>query len=351
MSDKFQNTCLKFRLVAVFMLILQTAFSQGHFAALDQFINENKKQLGTEFSVVVAVADTIPFQKTVGDAQPKTPVPIGASSQWLTTALILQLADEGKLSLDDKVSQYLPVFESYRKGYITIRHCLSNQTGIGNNGFKLAALFEKSKYNSLEEEIPDIAKKEIHANAGEQFRYTNYGYLIAARIAEIVTKKRFDQVIRSRLFVPLGMRNTTFTTDDGSAPNAANGAKSTALDYAKFLQMLLNGGKAGAKQILSGAAIEELRKVQIDQDHIKQVPKGTENFSFALGSWEVEGAHTKGALASALALPGWNGTWPLIDFNRGYALIVLPKSFSGEQLTTPYLSLKSIADQQGWKSK
>jgi CubicO group peptidase (beta-lactamase class C family) len=318
---------------------------QNRFAALDQAMEENKKLLGDGLSLIVASPDSVLYQKFIGDVQPKTPIPIGASSQWLTTALIMQLVDEGKLSLDDKISKYLPIFDSYRKGYITIRICLSHQTGIGTDGFKLSSLLETGKYTTLEEAIPDIAKKDIHANAGEQFRFSNFGMIIAARIAEIVTKKRFEQLMRTKLFVPLGMRNTSFVTDDGSAPNPANGAKSTAADYAKFLQLLLNNGKFGGKQILSETAVQEMRKVQIRNEQISQVPKTTQGFTFSLGSWVADNT-APGNQASLLALPNFKGAWPMVDFSRKYALVVLAKDFTGEQKAELYLNLKNIADQQ-----
>lgn len=346
MSAKITLNCLKFSLVAALLLILQTGFSQKNFAAFEQLIEEHKKVLGTAFDVVVANGDTILYQKTAGDMQPKTPVPIGAASQWFTTALIMQLVDEGKLSLDDRIDSYLPLFASYFKGYITIRHCLTHQTGIGTDPlFKLASFFEKSKFSSLEEAMPYIAKKEVHAKTGEQFRYTNYGMFIAARIAEVVYKKQFAQLMRIKLFVPLGMRNTTFANEDGAGPNPAIGAKSTAADYAKFLQMLLSGGKAKGKQILSEAALDEMRKVQIAQEQIKAVPPLAQGFGFALGSWTVESANTKGEKAAVLALPSLNGTWPMIDFSRRYAVVVVAKDFKGEQKADLFLALKTAADQ------
>lgn len=310
-------------------------------------LEERKNLFGKEYSVVIAVADSVVYQKSTGDpANARTPVAIGVSSQWLTTALLLQMADEGKISLDDPVSKYIPAFELYRRNFVTIRHCLTHETGLGKEGFKLAAFFQKKSFSSLEEEVLDLLKKEIHANAGEEFRYNNNGLLIAARVAEVVTKKRFDQLIRSKLFVPLGMRNTSFTTDDGSAPNPSSGAKSTATDYTKFLQMLLNKGKAGDKQVLSEAAVAELRKVQVAPDLLKGLPKGTENFLFALGSWATEGPNTAGAAATTLVLPGWNGTWASVDFGRGYSFVVVPKDFSGEQNATMYAELGKVVGQQ-----
>ncbi len=340
MSAIFKINCLKASMVAVFLLFLQAVFAQGSFSALDQALEENKKLLGKDISVAVTTADTIIYQKNIGDVQPKTPVPIGASSQWFTTALIMQLADEGKLSLDDKITQYLPIFDSYRKGYLTIRHCLTHQTGIGREGFKVAALFEKSKFNMLEEAVLDIAKKDIHANAGEEFRFSNYGMVIVARIAEVVTKKRFEQLMRTRIFVPLGMRNTSFVTDDGTAPNPANGAKSTATDFAKFLQMLLNGGKGGGKPILSEGAVQDMRKVQLVPPQSALLPKTTQGYAFALGSWAIDNNIPPGSPANILALPNFNGVWPVVDFTRKQAMVVMAKEFSGEQRPDVYHNLK-----------
>jgi CubicO group peptidase (beta-lactamase class C family) len=353
MSNRLFFSFLKFSLVAAFMLFLQVGFSQKRlaavsaFPAVDKAIEEKKNLFGKDVSVVIAVADSTVYQKFTGDpANIRTPVPIGASSQWLTTALIMQLVDEGKISLDDPVSKYLPPFELYRRNYVTIRHCLTHETGLGKEGFKLAAFFEKKKFNSLEEEVTDLLKKEIHANAGEEFRYNNNGMVIAARVAEVVTKKRFDQLIRTKLFVPLGMRNTTFTTDDGSAPNPSSGAKSTAADYAKFLQMLLNKGKAGDKQILSEASVAEMRKVQVPQDEMKGIPKGMAGDAFTLGSWATEGANAKEATATVLILPGWNGTWASVDFARGYTFVVTARDFSGDQNVAVYEELKRMIDQK-----
>jgi CubicO group peptidase (beta-lactamase class C family) len=344
MSVKRSFNCLKFSLVAVFMLFVQVLLAQGRFAGLDKVIEEKKKALGNDFSVVIADADTLLYQKHVGDVQPKTPFDIGASSQWLTTALVMQLVDEGKISLDDPVAKYIPAFELYRRNYVTIRHCLTHQTGLGKEGFRPAAIFDKQKFKTREDEMTSMLKKEIHANAGEEFRYTNYGMAAAAYVVEIVTKKRFDQIIRTRLFVPMTMRNTTFTTDDGSVPNAANGAKSTAVDYAKFLQMLLNGGTYAGKQILSKEAVEEMRKIQVSKDQVKNVPAAAQGFGFALGTWAMDGG-TAGAPASAIVLPSLDGSWPVVDFGRRYVFVVLAKKFSGDQRQDLYNELKALADQ------
>jgi len=104
------------------MLFLQPVYSQGRFAELESTIEARQKALGTDLMVIVANRDTVLYQKAFGEITNRTQVPIGAASAWFTTALVLQLVDEGKISLDDKVVQYIPVFGSYAKNYITIRH-------------------------------------------------------------------------------------------------------------------------------------------------------------------------------------------------------------------------------------
>lgn len=350
MSAKLYIFCRKASLVAAFLLFLQPLYSQKKapppptLPVVDKLVEERKADFGKDFSVVVAVADSVIYQKNIGDAaNVKTPFSIGASSQWFTTALILQLADEGKVSLDDPVAKYLPEFELYRRNFVTIRHCLTHQTGLTRDNFKDGDFLEKSGAASLEAEVTSILKKEIHGNAGEAFRYTAYGPVILARVAEAVTKKKFDQLIRTRLFVPLTMRNTTFATDDGAAPNPAGGAKSTAADFTKFLQMLLGKGKWSGKQILSEGAVEEMRKIQVDASHTEAVPRADERLSFALGCW-AEGA--VGTKATVLLLPGLSGTWPVVDFSRGYAMLVFARDFSGEQKPAVYNGLKSVVDTQ-----
>ena len=352
MSCKIILNCLKCSLLSIFLLFLQSGFAQSKFTGLETAIEERRKVLGNDLMVFVASSDSIVYQKAFGDINTRTQMVVGASSKLFTAALVLQLADEGKISLDDKISKYIPIFESYFKSYVTIRHCLSHMTGIEAESFKLTSFTSKRKYNSLEEEVNAFAKKEIHANTGEEFRYNNIGLNIAARVVEIVTKKKFEQLMRQRIFAPLGMRNTTFTTDDGSAPNPSGGAKSTAADYIRFLQMLLNKGKFNGKQILSESAIAELRKVQVAKDRMKFIPKAAEGFQYALGSWVMEGPEGIGATAKTLTAPSLFGTWPAVDFSRGYAYILFPKSFEGEQKAAVYLEMKSVFDQQfGFLSK
>ncbi len=351
MSYKYNANCLKYSAVAISLLLFQVAFPQNSFLELEKKIAEKQKIIGEDLVVIIANKDSLVYQKAFGSFNAKTVAPIASCSKWLTAALIMQLVDEGKLSLDDKVSKYLPVFELYGKNYITIRHCLSHMTGIQSEPIKLLKLLERKKFNSLEEEVIDFAKKEIQTNPGTEFSYSNIGLNIAARIAEVVTKKRFDMLIKQRLFNPLGMRQTSFSTLDGSAINPSGGAKSTATDYSRFLQMMLNNGVFNGQKILNEKSIQEMKNIHASSDMIKYAPKSAEGFEYALGSWSLTRnpfstkSEKNATTAQALASPGLFGTWPMVDYCRGYTAIFFVKNFLGEQKADVYLEMKKLIDE------
>ncbi len=258
--------------------------------------------------------------------------------------------DEGKISLDDKVVKYIPEFEKYFKKYITIRHCLSHMTGISEEGGLLKRLLQRKKYKSLEEEVNAFAAREIRANAGTDFWYGNIGLNIAGRVLEVVSKKKFDLLIKTKLFNPLGMRKTSFSNLDGSPVNPSGGAVSTADDYMQFLVMLLNKGNYKGKQILSEESVELMMQIQTNNIPVNYAPKAAEGYQYALGSWVIEGplpsSSNGGRVATALSSPGLFGTWPMIDYCRGYAYIVFVKNLLGEERADAHIELKKIIDEQ-----
>jgi len=350
MSYKTLINCLKFSWVAIFLLFIQAASAQANkknvkelgtanFSQLDELVQKNGKLLGGNL-VAMVWTDTLVYKRELGDFDSKTLAPMASASKWLTAALVLKFVDEGKISLDDKVSSYLPIFELYGKNYITIRHCLSHFTGIQSEG---GGVFSKKKFNSLEEEVESFAKKEIKTNPGTDFSYSNIGLDIAGRILEVVSKKKFDMLIKQQLFNPLGMRKTTFGTLDNSAINPSGGAQSTAEEYMHFLQMLLNNGKYNGQQVLSEDAVKELRQLQTKPAQIRYAPKTAEGFNYALGSWAIE---EQGNEATVLASPGLYGTWPMVDWCRGYACLFFVKTLLGEQKKDAYMEMKSAIDER-----
>jgi len=323
------------------MLFFQPAFSQYNFDQLNQLLKQSEKYLGKNMVTLIYKDGKIIYKKETEDFKANTQAAIASCSKWLTAALVMTYIDEGKLSLDDKVSTYLPIFAKYGKGYITIRECLSHQTGIKQEQISLLGLLARRKFASLEEEVNDFAaKKEIDFNPGTGFYYGGTGLNIAARVIEIVGKRQFEQLMQERILRPLGTRATSFFSE--YAVNPSGGANSTPQDYMNFLVMILNKGMYNGKRILSEQAIEEMQKPQITLDKVKYAPKVAEGFTYGLGEWILQSdANGK---STEVASPGLFGTWPIVNNCGGYACIFFTKKLISEDKKSIYLDLIKAVD-------
>ncbi len=339
MSYKLISFCRKCSLLLAFMLLCLVSYSQYDFSSLDKKLKASQKELGKNIAILISKDGKIIYKRETEEFKISSQEPIQSSSQWLTAALVMTFVDQNKLSLDDKVSKYLPVFTKYGKSYITIRNCLTHTTGIQSaQGMKI---FEKSKFASLEEEVNDFASKhEIQNNPGIEFRFSNIGVDIAARVLEVISKKQFEQLMNEKILRPLSMKNTSFFSD--RAVNPASGAISAAEDYMNFLTMILNKGIFKNKRILSEKAIMEMEKVQVDLPFIKYAPKSVEGFAYALGAWVHSVDDNNNGLEFIAS--SFTGIWPLIDRAKNYAFILFTKSSTGEQKKNFYVSIKQIID-------
>src|SRR3954470_5021529 len=121
MSFKSKLSCLYSILLGIIMLLFQQVHAQYDFAHLDLVISSRQKQFGNNVVAVIYKDGKTIYKKEIGEEfKADVQEPIGASSKWLTAALVMTFVDEGKLSLDDPVSKFLPIFASYSKSYITI---------------------------------------------------------------------------------------------------------------------------------------------------------------------------------------------------------------------------------------
>ena len=348
MTYKNSFTCIKgislFAILLILQSELQAVLAQQKFSDLDDILTQKQKLLGKDFVVMLwKKDDTLVYKKELGDFNSKTQAPIASCSKWLTAALVMTFVDEGKLSLDDKITKWLPEYEKYAKNYITIRTCLSHMTGIRSEPITLLKLLERKKFNSLEDEVNSFAAKDIQANPGEEFRYSNIGLNIAGRILEIISKRRFDVLARQRLFVPLLMRRTSFSSLDGSAVNPSGGALSSPEDYMHFLIMLMNKGVYQGRRVLSEKAVNEMLTIQTRLEQIRYAPKGTESYNYALGAWAEE---EKDGIATAVTSPGLFGTWPLIDYCHGYAYLFFVKNLLDEEKADTQIEIKTAIDEK-----
>jgi CubicO group peptidase (beta-lactamase class C family) len=314
------------------------------FGTVEELCKQNDKGLGN-YVVMVWQGDKVVYQHQAStDFSLHSQAPIGRSGDLMVAALVMTFVDEGKLSLDDKVTKFIPLFGTYMKGYITIRNCLTNTTGIRTDPAGVMKVLQKSKDESLEDEVNSYAsKRDIVSNPGTEIFYSNIGINIVGRVLEIVGKKGFDRLMMERIQRPLKMRSTSFSNDEGGATNPAGGGKSSAADYINFLSMLLNKGMFADKKVLSEKAVEELAKIQFGNLPVKFVPKAAQAAHYCLGAFVMD-SNGSGA-GSVLTSPNFLGTMAWLDRSRNYGAILITEKAEEEKKPALLLNLKTQVDQ------
>jgi len=227
--------------------------------------------------------------------RPDTLFWIASMTKPITGVAVMMMVDEGRLSLDDPVSRHIPEFAglldaSGQRVKVTVRQLLTHTSGLGE-----LTGSQWKECRTLADTIPYVVAHPVLFPPGTQWSYCQSGINTAARIVEVLSGQSFPEFLEKRLFGPLGMRDTTFylrrdqlprlaaaysrNADGqlveaqnfllmGRAPDstdrlpAANGGLfSTAPDYGRFCQMLLNSGSFRGRQLLTPEAVRTLRSV------------------------------------------------------------------------------------------
>ncbi|MGK7953049.1 MAG: serine hydrolase [Xenococcaceae cyanobacterium] len=168
--------------------------------------------------------------------QPDDLFNIGSISKPYTSAVILKLQEQGKLSLDDTIDKWLPeIAANITNGdNLTIRQILNGTGGLwdylnGDDEFLselIADYLSGSNRDWQPEELVAYAfGKPLFSGefSTETWTYTNTGNIIAALIAESATGKPFKEILAEEILSPLGLNNTFFTTEDVSLEQRARG--------------------------------------------------------------------------------------------------------------------------------
>ena len=206
------------------------------------------------------------------------------------------MQDEGKLSVDDPVSKYLPEFTDLKDAAgnpvtITLKQCLTHTSGLAELSPE-----QTRGLTTLTEVVRQIPDKPVQFAPGTKWQYCQSGINTAARIVEVVSGKPFPDFLDERLFGPLGMKDTSFypapaiatrlaatykRNDDGDLekidlpfltgkspaekshyPMANGGLFSTATDYSKFARMILHSGELDGKRYLKPESVKEMTTIQ-----------------------------------------------------------------------------------------
>ena len=306
------------------------------------------------------------FHEAYGWSDREERRPVERGSIWsiksmtkpFTATAILMLAEEGKLSLGDPVSQYLPGFAGDER--TTIRHLLSHTSGYrGLSG-------NSQEFDTFGAWVEDWARQEPTQPLGT-YTYSDFNYGALGYIVEAVSDESVEGFLQDRLIEPLGLAetHTTFSPDSPWADRvpsryewqadaadfrriwsrtdslwypffpAAWGLWASATDYATFMTMWLNRGQYAGKRLLSEASVEaSLSPQSLDWD-------GGGHYVYG---WNVRNAPSDGGMPGLFQHEGYDGTWAMAFPGVNTIVIYLTHSQQGPHFQAFYNRLTMLVD-------
>lgn len=287
---------------------------------------------GLDGAGLLVVANGNEYRNTTyGGYSNETVIPIASASKWLTAATMMTLVDEGKVSLEDPVSKYLPEFTG-ETGTATIRQLLSHTSGIAQS----SCIWEERQ--TLEQCVGSVAAQKPAYEPGTKFSYGNTSFSVAGRVIEVVTGQSFEKAFETRIATPLGMTHTRF---DGNYypteynPVPAASAESTLYDYGRFVEMLFNRGQIDGTRVLSEHAVLEMETDSVSGLNTSgdSAVRTTGIPTYGLGTWrDVTTTDDVGVITSG---NGAYGFYPWIDRSRNGYGIVFVFDQRGSELAVP----------------
>ena len=228
---------MKVQKLILFIVLVHTGYLVCSQAPSKQLIGEFDKLLSEQFkagesgcAALVAQKGQILYKKAFGMADIELNVPmqadmvfrIGSITKQFTAVCILQLMEQGKLSLQDEITKFIPDYPT-QAHKITIEHLLTHTSGIksytGMKNFQ-----DIIRKDMKPEEVIDFFKNQpMEFVPASKFNYNNSGYFLLGYIIEKVSGKTYPQYLEENIFKPLGMTNTVFGSNSKIIKNRASG--------------------------------------------------------------------------------------------------------------------------------
>jgi CubicO group peptidase (beta-lactamase class C family) len=336
-------------------------------AAMDEMISRN--EVSGAVTVVVATDRVLHVEANgmadIATKRPMTPDTlfwIASMTKPVTGVAILMLQDEGKLHVSDPVAKYLPEFAdlktpSGKPAPLTISQILTHTSGLGE-----ASGPKAQSAKTLADLVPIWLSTPMQFEPGAKWQYCQSGINAAGRIVEVVSGMSFDAFLQQRLFAPLGMKDTTFypteaqrsrwvtayakNKDTGTLnavpprpefgprdrpPQGNGGLYSTAPDYARFCQMLLNGGTLEGRRYLGAESLKFLSTPQtgtLPTGFFQNETFGQRgaNYGWGIGTCVLKVPHDGVAEVLSAGTFGHGGAWGTqawIDPVKGVAYVLM----------------------------
>lgn len=214
---------------------------------------------------------------------------VGSVSKVVTGTMIMKLVEQGKIDLDTPVTEYVPwlaLSDPDAAQKVTMRTLLTHRAGFVNAGTYLGSRDPQGLRNFVRDVVPQA---KLYSQPGELFTYNCYSIDIAGLVAEEVTGRYFDDLVRELVFEPLGMKRSTYDptvamtyplalphnlTPDGfevihkMPENVAHHPSfylmTTANDLLHFVRMHLQGGTFAGREVLRPETVQEMHAQQVE---------------------------------------------------------------------------------------
>ncbi|HWC55880.1 MAG TPA: serine hydrolase domain-containing protein [Sphingomicrobium sp.] len=230
--------------IALIALAASPAFAQplspAEVSQIDQLVNKTLSDTGVPSAEIAIVRDgKLVLNKAYGKANeglranPALPYQIASNSKQFTAMALLLLEDEGKLTLDDHVSKYVPGVTEGDK--ITIRQLLSHESGLQDFWPQDYSFVDMEQPTTPQHIVDKWAKKPLDFEPGTRWQYSNTGYVVAGLIAEKVSGETLLTYLHQKIFDPLGMTSVR-DQDDTNTPAFPAGYKRNALGPVRVAQ-------------------------------------------------------------------------------------------------------------------
>ncbi|MEJ8843881.1 serine hydrolase [Lacibacter sp. H375] len=218
-------------LLTVFTTTAQTSTKTDQLltASFDTLLNKEFKSGEPGATAIVVRKGQVIYKKAIGMADMELNVPlqadmifrIGSITKQFTAVAILQLAEQGKLSLQDDIKKFVP--ELTFKENITVEHLLNHTSGIVSYTNK-ADFPSKMRTDMKPMEIIHLTSKDtLEFKPGTKWNYNNTGYIILGYIIEKLSGKTYEEYVQQNLFAPAGMNNSYYGSESKIIKNRAKG--------------------------------------------------------------------------------------------------------------------------------
>lgn len=288
---------------------------------LDGFVDPQSEDALPGYSFALAIGGERVFERAGGNLETTSVVPIASATKAPTAAAILTLVQDGSLDLDRPLHEYLGALwpSAGPAALITTRMLLNHTSGLP---FTTDCL-DRIELPTLVDCVAQIASLSLQFTPGERFLYSATGYQVAGLVAERISGQRWQTFFEQRIAIPLGLSDFTYLGSGN--PRLAGGAVSSARDYLKIQQLILDRGRAHGESLLPAALAEAMTQDQVSGLPVDftPIPENAGLHGYSFGWWISDDGLPAPSRGPEISDPGVLGTVPWMDFDKDYAAIIL----------------------------